>query len=206
MSRLIVSMWTTLDGYVAGPDDSMDWLRPDQDMMDYEIDLVENAGALLLGRVTHTDFASHWPAVAAGRIEADEGTRRYARRLDRLDKFVASRSGDVASWPETHRIAEVTAAEIRRIKTEAGGDVVVYGSLSLIATLNALELIDEYHLIVHPTLLCRGKPLLDGEQRRTPLMLIDSRPFSTGAVLLRYAAVPEPASERVAVLGQEDGA
>lgn len=66
--------------------------------------------------------------------------------------------------------------------------MIIYGSLSLIAALNALSLIDEFHLIVHPTLLCRGKPLLDADQRPTRMELMECRPFSTGAVLLRYAA------------------
>ncbi|SHK01868.1 Dihydrofolate reductase [Tessaracoccus bendigoensis DSM 12906] len=189
MSRLIVSMWTTVDGFVAGPDDSMDWLRADADLMDYETGLVENAGALLLGRITHGDFASYWPAVAAGEIDADEGTRRYARRLDQLDKFVASHSGDVALWPGTHHVQDATATAIQRIKDQTAGDVIVYGSLSLIAALNALSLIDEFHLIVHPTLLCRGRPLLDVDQRPTQLELIECRPFLSGAVLLRYGTI-----------------
>ena len=189
MSRLIVSMWTTVDGYVAGLDDSMDWLRADVDLMDYEISLVENAGALLLGRITHGDFASYWPAVAADAIEADEGTKRYARRLDELDKFVASRSGDVASWPGTHHVEEATATEIQQIKDRSAGDVIIYGSLSLIAALNALSLIDEFHFIVNPTLLGRGKPIVDADQRPTQMELMECRPFSTGAVLLRYAPI-----------------
>lgn len=188
MTRLIVSMWTTVDGYVAGLDDSMDWLRADSDLMEYELDLVENAGALLLGRITHADFASYWPAVAAGEVDANEGNRRYARRLDQLDKFVASRSGDVAPWPDTRHVEEVSASEIQRIKDHTDGDVVVYGSLSLISTLNVLHAIDEFHLVVNPVLLCRGKPLLGADQPPTPLELRECRPFSSGAVLLRYAA------------------
>lgn len=187
MNQLIVSMWTTADGFVAGLDDSMDWLRADADLMEYETSLVENAGGLLLGRITHSDFASYWPAVAAGEIDADAGNRHYARRLDQLDKFVASRSGDVATWPRTQRVENVTAAEVRRIKDRADGDVVIYGSLSLIAALNALSLIDEFHLVVHPTLLASGKTILDADQRSTPMELIECRPFSSGAVLLRYA-------------------
>jgi dihydrofolate reductase len=57
----------------------------------------------------------------------------------------------------------------------------------LIAALNGLGLIDEFHVIVHPTLLCRGKPILSAMERPAQLELIECRPFSTGAVLLRYA-------------------
>jgi dihydrofolate reductase len=187
MSSLIVTMWTTLDGYVAGQDDSMDWLRADADLMDYEITLVENAGALLLGRITHTDFAAHWPAVARGEIDADDVSRRYARRLDELDKIVASRSGHVAPLPKTRRIDTITATDIHRIKDEAHGDVIVYGSLRVVDALQALGLIDEFHLIIHPVLLHEGKTLLSPDQPPAHLELIDCRPFSTGALLTRYA-------------------
>ena len=159
--------------------------------MDYEISLVENAGALLLGRITHDDFASYWAAVAADEREADEGTKRYALRLDQLDKFVVSRSGAVASWPGTHRVDNATNTEFQRIKDRSAGDVIVYGSLSLIAALNALSLIDEFDFVVHPTLLCRGKPILDADQHPTQMELTECRPFSSGAVLLRYTT-PSP--------------
>ncbi|QZY52390.1 dihydrofolate reductase family protein [Leucobacter tenebrionis] len=186
MSRLIVSAWVTLDGYVAGADDSMDWLRGDADLAAYEMDLVEGAGVLLLGRKTHEDFASYWPKVAGGELEADEANRQYARRLDQLEKIVASRTGRIASWPRSRCIQEVSEAEIRRVKVSADGDVVVYGSLSLVGALNELRAIDEFHLIVHPVLLCRGKPLLGEDQPRADLGLIECKPFSSGAVLLKY--------------------
>jgi len=193
MTRVIVSLWMTLDGFVAGLDDSMDWLRADADLMDYELDLVANAGALLLGRITHCDFASYWPVVAAGKIQSDEGNRRYARRLDELDKFVVSRSGKTASWSGTRIVPEITVRGIQSIKEQAAGDVIVYGSLSLIASLNRLDLIDEFDLVVHPTLLCWGKPILSAEEKPAQLELIECRPFSTGAVLLRYASTSTPA-------------
>jgi dihydrofolate reductase len=187
MTNLIVTMWTTLDGYVAGQDDTMDWLRIDADLMDYETTLVQNAGTLLLGRITHTDFATYWPSVARGEIESDDASRRYARRLDELNKVVVSRSGDIAPWPKTRHLRDITAAEIDRVKADSNGDVIVYGSLSVIAALNDMDRIDEFHLVVHPVLLCEGKPLLSAEQRSTNLELIDCQQFSTGAVLMKYA-------------------
>lgn len=183
--RLIVSAWTTLDGMVAGRDDSMDWLRPDRDLMEYETGLVADAGTLLLGRVTHADFASYWPAVARGEIDADEDSRRYARRLDELDKVVASRLGDVAVWQGTRVIPDVTSAEVTRVMRSSRGNTVVYGSLSVVQSLDRLGLVDELHLVVHPTFLGEGKPLFPaGCSSRWDLAA--SRAFSSGAVLLQY--------------------
>lgn len=189
--RLIVSAWTTLDGMIASEDDSMDWLRPDRDLMQYETELAKEAGTLLLGRVTHADFASYWPAVAKGEIEADEGSRNYARRLDELDKVVVSRAGEFAVWEGSRRIADLSSAEVARIKQESQGHVVVYGSLSVVEVLDRLGLIDEVHVVVHPTFLGRGKRLFpDGS--RTPLELQECRTFSSGAVLMRLQTRVRP--------------
>lgn len=185
LPRLIVSAWTTLDAMAAGPDDDMSWLRPDPDLMEYETSLVEEAATLLLGRVTHADFASYWPAVARGDIEAHADTRRYAGRLDQLDKVVVSRSGQVSAWPGSRRIARVTRGDVERIKQASSGDVVVYGSLSVIADLDALGLIDELHMVLHPVFLGEGKPLF-ADGCRAHLELVESRPFSSGAMLVRY--------------------
>ena len=187
MAPLIVTMWTTLDGYVAGPADAMDWLRPDADMMQYETGLVEEAGTLLLGRITHADFASYWPAVARGEIDADAGTQRYARRLDALDKVVVSASGAIADWKGTRRLEDVTTEGIREIVATSSGPALVYGSLSVIEALARLHLIDQLDLVVHPVLLREGRALLAPGQPPMGLELKDSRPFTSGAVLLRYA-------------------
>lgn len=188
MTKIIVSMWTTLDGYVAGSDGSMDWLRADSDLNDYETRLVDNAGALLLGRVTYTDFAGYWPAVARGEIAADEASRRYAHRLDQLEKFVASRTLAAATWPTTRTIRDVTRAEVARVKESVDGDIIVYGSLTLIEALSRLALIDEIHVIVHPVLLGQGRPIVASDQRIDDVQLLCCEPFSSGAVLMRYAA------------------
>jgi dihydrofolate reductase len=57
MRKIVLSVWITLDGYVAGPaDDKMEWLRGDTQMMEYEQLLVDAAETLLLGRKTFNDF------------------------------------------------------------------------------------------------------------------------------------------------------
>jgi Dihydrofolate reductase len=64
MRKIIATMWTSLDGFVAGPDDEMDWVRLDEQMMAYEQTLVDEADILMLGRITFGDFAGHWPLLA----------------------------------------------------------------------------------------------------------------------------------------------
>src|SRR6266496_142345 len=65
MRKIIVTMWVTLDGFIAGPNGDMDWIGEiyDEAMGKYEDDLVSAADTLILGRVTYESFAGSWPYV-----------------------------------------------------------------------------------------------------------------------------------------------
>ncbi|MPZ96322.1 MAG: dihydrofolate reductase [Propionibacteriales bacterium] len=193
MRKIIVSMWTTLDGLVAGPDDEMDWLHPDDQMQAYENELVASADTLLLGRITHADFAGAWPEMAADPSTSDE-VRAYARRVDSMAKMVVSKSGRTADWNNTELLPELRPQTVRSLKEQDGHDIVVYGSLSVVGTLAALGLVDEYHLLVHPTVLHEGKPLFAPALGAVSLGLLSADPFASGVVLMRYRPEPVPAA------------
>jgi dihydrofolate reductase len=72
------------------------------------------------------------------------------------------------------------------LKRSTGGDIVIYGSLSVIQSLVEQHLVDEFHFLVHPTILRRGKALLDGSQPPALLSLASVEPFSSGVVLMKY--------------------
>lgn len=182
MRRIVVSMWMTLDGHAAGPQDEMDWLAPDDRMMEYETALVTDAEALLLGRITHADFAGAWPRVARDDSETPE-TRAYAQRVDDMPKIVVSRSGEVATWKNTSRVEAIDAETVAKLKAKGDGDLVVYGSLSVIASLQELNKIDDYHLLVHPTAIGPGKQLF---KTPTKLRLNSVEPFPSGVALMHY--------------------
>lgn len=183
MGKIVATVWITLDGFVATMDDEMDWLLIDEPMMRYQQDLVDNAGALLLGRRTHADFAGYWPNAATDPNE-DEATRTYARRLDALARYAVSRSGDLAAWDGTVRLESVDEETVRRLKSEHDGDIVVYGSLSVVDALSSLGAVDEFHLLVHPVFLGAGKPFLT---RRLSLRPLATEPLESGVVLHRLA-------------------
>lgn len=182
-------MWTTLDGYVAGPQDEMDWLAVDERMMAYETSLVNDADALLLGRVTYGDFAGAWPKIARDDSETS-ATRAYAQRVDDMPKIVVSQSGATANWGNTTRIESLDMKTVAELKRNGEGYLVLYGSLSVIVALQAINAIDEYQLLVHPTAIGKGKPLFPSGQ--SPMRLRSAEPFSTGVVLMRYEPVAEP--------------
>ncbi|MBC6458980.1 dihydrofolate reductase family protein [Actinomadura sp. HBU206391] len=190
MGKIIVTMWITLDGYVAGPQDEMDWLLVDERLRRYEQELVEGSACLLLGRTTHADFAGYWPEAAQNPDESDE-LRRYARRVDAMNKIVVSTSGNTAAWKNTRRLERIDPEEINELKRSSDGNIVVYGSLSVIRSLTEHGLVDEFHLLVHPVFLRQGKALLDGDRSPERLSLVSAEPFPSGVILMRYRPIDE---------------
>lgn len=184
MRRVIVSMWITLDNLVAGPNDEMDWLRVDGDVMAYEQSFVDEADILMLGRRTFGDFAGYWPK-AARDPNTEPAERAYAQRVDEMKKIVVSASGKVAEWRNAEVLSKVGKEEINRLKRGSGGDIVIYGSLSVIDALSRLNLVDEFHLLMHPIVLGKGKPMFD-KARPVALELLSAESFNSGVVLLKY--------------------
>ena len=177
-------MWISLDGFIAGPNEAMDWVLVDDEMGQYEDSMVSNAATLLLGRVTYDSFAGAWPYVPDN-PDASEGEKAYARIVNALQKVVFSKSLEKAEWHNSKLLRAVNPAEIEKLKQEPGKDIVIYGSASIIQQLTNLGLIDEYQLLVHPIVLGGGKRLFK-DVSNTSLKLVETKTFSSGVVLLTY--------------------
>jgi dihydrofolate reductase len=140
------------------------WVCLDEKMMAHEQVLVDGADILMLGRITFNDFAAHWPSLAnepvpqaAESPSLDDMRCTYARRIDVMKKIVVSSSGNVAAWRNSETLTAITGKNIDCLKKESGCDIVIYGSLSVINALSALDLVDEYHLLLHPLVLGKGQ-------------------------------------------------
>ncbi len=187
MRKIIVTMWMTLDGFIAGPNGEMDWVGAfyDEAMGNYEYDLVSAADTLLLGRVTYQSFASAWPHVPEN-PNAPKGEVEYAHRLNAMRKIVFSRTLSHAEWNNSTLLKEIVPEDISKMKQEPGRDMVIYGSASIVRALTNLGLIDEYQLLVHPIILGSGKPLFKDIEHRVNLKLVNTRTHPSGVVILHY--------------------
>ncbi len=185
MRNIIVSMWVTLDGFIAGPNNEMDWVIADEANDTYESELISTADTLLLGRVTYESFAGSWPKVAEN-PSAPKSEVEYAQKLNAMRKIVFSRTLERVEWNNSQLVKEVVAQDITNLKHEPGRDMVVYGSASLVQTLTNLGLIDEYQLLVHPVVLGRGKPLFQHIKERVNLKAVQTRMRPSGVIELTY--------------------
>ena len=185
MKKLICTNWITLDGYIAGPTGEMDWILGDDQLSDYELGMVDNADTLLFGKKTYQDFAQYWPAVP-GRADAMPWEHEFARRVNPLRKVVVSRTLQQAGWGESTLWRELDPAVVEQLKQGPGKSILMYGSATVVQQLTNLGLIDEYHLLVHPLLLGRGRLLLDNLDGRVRLERVEVKPFASGVVQMVY--------------------
>src|SRR5258708_23875943 len=173
MRKVIVTMWVTLDGFIAGPNNEMNWVTDlyDEAMGQYEDDIVSSADTLLLGRVTYESFAGAWPKVPEN-PSASKGEVEYAHKLNAMRKIVFSRTLEKAEWNNSRLVKDNIAEEVAKLKQEPGKDIMIYGSASIVQTLMNHGLIDEYQLLVHPVVLGSGKPLFKNINDRINLKII----------------------------------
>ena len=184
---IIVTEYISLDGVIEDPvgmEESGlgDWTGPfsrGPEGDKFKHDELLQADTLIFGRTTYAAFAAAWP-----HIRDETG---YADRINKLPKIVASSTLKAASWGQTEVWNGDIAGAAKAYRDKGEGVALIFGSASIVHQLAAAGLIDEYRLMVYPTVLGRGKPLFPpGGQFN--LSLAECRPFGGGIVLLRYVA------------------
>ncbi|GAC1449419.1 MAG: dihydrofolate reductase family protein [Ktedonobacterales bacterium] len=174
-------MMVTLDGFIAGPNGDIDWHNVDDEFNEYAIDLLNSVDTLLFGRVTYQGMASYWPTPMS---TTDDPI--VAAKMNSLPKVVFSHTLETVEWQPTRLAKGNLADEIATMKQQPGGDMVIFGSGSIVSALAQLGLIDEYRLFVNPVAIGDGQSLFRGITERLNLRLVSTRPFRSGNVLLQY--------------------
>ena len=182
MSKVVVSQFVTVDGVVEDPGGSENHERGGwafkfdraEEGDKFKLDEVMSAGALLLGRVTYEGFADAWPS--------REG--EFADKLNNMPKYVVSTTLTDPEWNNTTVISDDVAGEVAKLKDEIDGDILVNGSVQLIQTLVENHLVDEYRLMVFPTVLGDGKRLFGELPDPASLKLAESKPAGETLILV----------------------
>jgi dihydrofolate reductase len=185
MRKLIFAINTTLDGCVDHTK-----FFPDEDTMPYFVQLVRDTGTFLYGRKTYELMIPYWPDVAKTPPGQDdrEVDIEYALAFDAVEKIVVfSQSLKSAKGEKTSIFSTGLQDEVLKLKQEQGKNILV-GGVNLAAQLAALDLIDEYRIIVHPIVIGGGRRLFEGInlQEKLQLKLVESTIFKSGTVVLRY--------------------
>jgi dihydrofolate reductase len=181
MARIVVSQFVSVDGVMEDPGGSEGWDRggwafrfergPEGDQ--FKMDEVMASDALLLGRVTYEGFAEAWPS----------RTGEFADKFNGMRKYVVSSSMETADWSNSVLVKpDELVGAVTKLRQEPGGDVLVNGSAQLVDALRANDLVDEYRLMVFPTVLGTGKRMFGGYV--STLRLMDAKPAGETLILV----------------------
>ena len=184
MRKLIVFNHVSVDGYFVDANGTMYWAKTRKDDAEWNAFVAENTsgnGPLLFGRKTYELMIQYWPTPMAKQHDA-----RVADRMNKLTKIVFSKTLNDVSWSNTELIKGDLVEEVGRMKQEPGEGITILGSGTLVAQLADAGLIDEYHVVVNPLVLGRGRTMFEGVKDKLELKPVKSRSFGNGCVYLVY--------------------
>ena len=184
MRKLIAAMNMTIDGFCDHTA-----MIADEEIHEHYNDLLRNTGMLIYGRITYQLMESYWPAVVKNPT-GDKASNEFALAIQDVPKIVFSKTLKEVAWENTTLFSAIDPEEIKKWKnlsTGSGptGDMVIFGSGTIVQEMARLGLIDEYRLMVNPVILGKGKPMFKDVPMST-LTLLNTRTFGNGNVLLYY--------------------
>jgi dihydrofolate reductase len=183
MRSVTYSMGASLDGYIVGPDGRFDWTVPDKEVFRFWIDEIRGVGVHLMGRRLYETML-YWET-ADEDASLDEAELEWAALWKPLPKVVFSTTLSAVQG-NARLVSGGLAEEIERLRAEPGEGEIAIGGATLAAEAAALDLIDEYQVMVHPVLVGGGISYFPQGERRVDLELIETRTFNAKFVYLRY--------------------
>jgi len=180
-------MMTSLDGYFEGPDHDLSWHNVDAEFNEFAQAQMKEADTILFGRRTYQLMESYWPS-KSGREDDPE----VAHLMNETPKVVVSSSlknvTETKIWKHIQLINENVEDEIRHLKKQKGGDIILLGSSNLCVSLLEWKLLDEIRIMIAPVVIGKGTPLFHGLKEKANFQLNKTRNFASGNVLLCYSA------------------
>ena len=181
-------MHISLDGFVAGPNGEMDWIKVDEEIFDHVGKRISEGDTALYGRVTYQLMESYWPT-AADKPNASKHDIEHSKWYSKVHKVVLSKtlkdSGLGYTTIISHNLTD-RIDEIKQSRHVGSPDILLFGSTTATHSLIQLNLIDGYWLFVNPIILGRGIPLFTDIKDKIKLNLVTIRQFTCGVTELNY--------------------
>jgi dihydrofolate reductase len=161
----------SLDGYLAGPGEALDWLRWSDDSAKLSAESFKGVDTMLMGRKTY----EAGQRLGGGPVMKGVRTFVFSRTLDAI-----------AERPDYELVRDDAVEFVRRIKGEEGGNILVMGGGEIGSALLGAGLVDEVGLSIHPVLVGGGPPAFTALGKRVELELIEARAIARECVMARY--------------------
>jgi dihydrofolate reductase len=186
MGKLVVSEFMSVDGVIEDPGGSegtaeggWSFRHPAPGSEAYKLDELQAGDVLLLGRVTYDGFAAAWPAM-------EETSGDFGPRMNSMPKVVVSTTLTDTTWRNSTIVTGDVPGQIAKLKEQYDGDILVYGSATLVDTLREHGLVDEYRLMIHPVLIGAGKRLFRDGSVPADLELVETLAVGPDVIVLTY--------------------
>jgi dihydrofolate reductase len=176
MGKVIVYIASSLDGFIARPDDDITWLEPFSAGGDYGYgEFIRNVGTAVMGARTYEQSLAHPERLITG-------LKNY---------ILTSRSLPIATGIDAELWNNPLPGLMKKIRQESEKDIFLVGGGQVISRFPDEGLVDEMNLFIVPVILREGIPLFSGIRREVTLRLDEATPFSTGIVKLQYIPVAQ---------------
>jgi dihydrofolate reductase len=184
MRKVILFMHVSLDGFVCGPGDEMDWTTMDDDGIGKYLipDLQKTVDTMLVGRKLYQGFEQFWPTVPENPGSEPELVA-FAHWMADTPKLVFSKTLKEVKWKNSRLATSDPSTTVAQLKKEKGGDMVIFGGAALAAHFVKNNLVDEFRIKLEPVVLGKGKSLYQDLTARIRLKLIRSKVFGSVACL-----------------------
>lgn len=189
MAELFLHINVSLDGFIEDASGEIDWHFSDDEFEAYLADLLQSIDGMFFGRIAHQLLAGFWPG-AAELPGVSEHHLTMTALMNRLPKYVPTRGEYSTTWENSHVLEGDVAAQVHRLKEEAGRDLALFAGGATARSFLAAYLLDEVRLIVNPVVLGSGRRLFERGMDRREMQLLGSRTFASGATVLRYRPRP----------------
>lgn len=185
MRKLVLFLHLSFDGFSATEDGALNWIPYNQSFEAYNSKVVSTVGTAVYGKVTYEMMKAYWPKMRTDE-SASPHQKEHAEWLENVEKIVVSKTLPEQDWKNTTVIHENVMETFAKLKEEPGKDLVIFGSMTLAASLMEHGLIDEFQFTVSPVMLGKGKSFIRSIKEKVPLELLSSETLDSGIVGLHY--------------------
>jgi dihydrofolate reductase len=191
MRKIALLMHVSLDGFVAGPNGEMGWIKLNEELFDYVSTVTAKSDTAIYGEVTFHMMENYWPT-AGDKPNASKHDIDHSRWSNNVLKIVVSKTLEKTDWQNTLIIHDNVEEEIVKLKSQPGKDMLMIGSPTLAHYFMDKGLFDELYINVNPVVLGEGKPLFKDSKEMIKLKLLETKTFDEiGVVALHYEVLKE---------------
>lgn len=183
MRKLKLQVQQTIDGFVAGPQGQLDWMTNvmEKNLEKFVNELTDSVDTIIMGRKMSREFLDYWEGVVhnkPGDPEFEFAKKMVDKPKIIFSKTVSSIKGENVSVENGDMVEAV-----KKLKTQPGKDIIVYGGATFVSALIENDLIDDYYLCLNPVALGEGMRIFNAKK---PMELVASTAFAESTVVNHF--------------------